>query len=63
MTIDLGSGIILGVLIAIVVWLLCAWYCWQQAKERGRRPWLWGVLGILFGPFALAAILLLPYAR
>jgi cytochrome bd-type quinol oxidase subunit 2 len=63
MTIDLGSGVILAGLIAVVVWLLCAWFCWQQAQERGRRPWLWGVLGILFGPIALAAILLLPYPR
>ncbi len=63
MTIDLGSGVLLAILFAIVVWLACAWFCWQQAQERGRRPWLWGILGLIFGPFALIAVMLLPYGR
>ena len=63
MQIGLGSGVFLAVIFAIAVWLGCAYFCWQQAQERGRRPWLWGFLGILFGPFALIAVMLLPYAR
>ncbi len=59
----LGSGWILAAIFAIVVWLACAYFCYLQAQERGRRPWLWAVLGVVFGPFALIAVMLLPWAR
>jgi hypothetical protein len=63
MQVDLGSGVLLAVVFAVAVWLGCAYFCWQQARERGRRPLLWGLLGIVFGPFALIAVMLLPYGR
>ncbi len=58
-----GTGLILLAILAVVVWLGCAYYCYVQARDRGRRPLLWGVLGIIFGPFALGALLLLPSGR
>ena len=27
-----------------------------QARKKGRRPWLWGALGLLFGILALIAL-------
>ena len=35
MQVDLGSGVLLAVAFAVAVWLGCAWFCWQQARERG----------------------------
>ena len=45
--------LILSLLIAIV----CAVVCHQLARRRDRNPVLWGVLGALFGPFAIPFIL------
>ena len=42
------------------VWILCAYYCYQVAPKFHRRPLTWGILGIIFGPFALFALYLLP---
>ena len=53
----IGTGF---VLLGLVVWLVCAYLCYQRAPERRRRPGAWAVLGILFGPFALFALYLLP---
>lgn len=55
-----GTGLLL---IGAIVWLVCVYYCYRQAQERGRRPWLWGVLGFFFGPFALFAVVVLPRGR
>ena len=52
-----GTGF---VLLGLVVWLVCAYGCYLRAPERHRRPGAWAVLGILFGPFALFALFLLP---
>lgn len=27
-----------------------------QARTKGRRPWLWAILGLLFGIFAVIAL-------
>lgn len=52
-----GTGLVgLG----LVVWFVCAYVCYQRAPERRRRPGVWAVLGILFGPFALFSLFLLP---
>ena len=32
----------------------------RRARAKGRRVWIWGTLGFLFGVFALAAVVLLP---
>jgi hypothetical protein len=52
-----GTGLVgLG----LVVWIVCAYAAYRQAPQRGRRALTWGILGIIFGPFALFALALLP---
>ena len=45
---------------AYVVWILCVFACYKVAEDKNRDAGVWAVLGILFGIFALIAILLLP---
>lgn len=47
-----GGGIILGA----VVWGVCAYLAATTARKKGRRTWVWGILGILTGPIALFAV-------
>lgn len=51
-----GGALILGAFI----WFLCAYLAYQTAGQRHRRPLTWGLLGIVFGPIALAAVYLMP---
>ena len=53
----IGSGL---VILGAVVWIFCAYLAYQTAPKFGRRPLTWGILGIIFGPFALFALYLLP---
>jgi hypothetical protein len=53
----IGTGFFIT---AGVVWVLCAYLCYQTAPKRGRRALTWGILGIFTGPFALFALYLLP---
>jgi hypothetical protein len=53
----LGTGF---VILAAFVWFFCAYLAWQTAGKRHRQPGLWAVLGVIFGPFALFAVFLLP---
>lgn len=52
-----GTGF---VILGVVVWAVCAYLCWQRAPSMGRRAGTWAVLGIIFGPFALMALVVLP---
>ena len=52
-----GTGF---VVLGGVIWLLCAYYCYQVAPRFGRRAGVWGILGILFGPIALMILYVLP---
>ena len=54
-----GGALILG----FVVWLLCAYLCYQAAPRFRRRPVTWLILGLVFGPFALFALYLMPKAH
>jgi hypothetical protein len=59
----MDTGFVVGtglVGLGLVVWLVCAYECYAQASTRHRRAGVWGVLGIVFGPFALFALFLLP---
>jgi hypothetical protein len=56
MPIYYGGALILGA----VIWFLCAYLAYQTAGQRQRRPLTWGILGIVFGPIALAAVYLMP---
>lgn len=39
-----------------VAWLFSAALCFIIAEKKGKNPILWGVLGLLFGVFALFVI-------
>jgi hypothetical protein len=53
----LGTGFIV---LGLFVWLFCAYLCYQAAPRFRRRPVTWLILGLVFGPFALFALYLLP---
>jgi hypothetical protein len=56
----MGGFVILGA----VVWLVVVVLTVQIAVQKGRRAWAWAILGVLFGPFALFAVVLMgPAAR
>jgi hypothetical protein len=52
-----GTGF---VVLGAVIWVLCAYYCYQVAPRFQRRPAVWGILGIIFGPIALMILYVLP---
>jgi hypothetical protein len=53
----IGTGF---VVLGFFVWLFCAYLCYTTAPRFRRRPVTWLILGIVFGPFALFALYLLP---
>ncbi len=53
-------GYIGALIIGGFVWFFCAYMAYATAAKRHRRPLTWGILGIIFGPFALFAVFLLP---
>jgi hypothetical protein len=55
-TVIIGTGLF-G--LALFLWLLCAYLAYQRAPGRGRRAGVWGLLGVLFGPFALFALMVM----
>ena len=52
-----GTGF---VVLGGVIWILCAYYCYQVAPNFNRRPRNWAILGIIFGPIALMILYILP---
>jgi hypothetical protein len=52
-----GTGF---VVLGGVVWILCAYYCYQVAPQFGRSARNWAILGVLFGPIALMILYILP---
>jgi hypothetical protein len=52
-----GTGF---VVLAAVVWIVCAVYAYQNAPKFGRSAVLWTILCILFGPLALMLLYVLP---
>ena len=38
---------------SIVINIVCIVLCHKIAMRRGARPVFWGVMGALFGPFAI----------
>lgn len=44
----------MGLLIAsVAINIICIVWCHQIAKRRGAKPVFWGLMGGLFGPFAI----------
>jgi hypothetical protein len=48
-----------GVVLGLFIWFFCAYLAYTSAPQRGRRALTWGLLGVLFGPFALFALFLM----
>lgn len=44
----------------LIIWTLLAVACYYVAKDKNRSGVAWGILGLLFGIFALVVIALLP---
>ncbi len=55
-TLYFGGAIALGAFL----WFFCAYLCYITAPKKHRRPVTWLILGIVFGPFAFAALYLMP---
>ncbi len=52
----IGTGF---VTLAVVVWIVCVIAAYQNASRRGRRPVVWTLLAVVFGPFALFALMVM----
>jgi hypothetical protein len=48
----MGGFVVLGG----VVWVVCIIVAVSIAREKGRRVWVWGLLGLLTGPIAMFAV-------
>lgn len=46
-------------LVSVAINIACIFLCHVIAKRRGAKPVFWGVMGALFGPFAIPFVLLL----
>jgi hypothetical protein len=44
----------------LVIWVCLGIGCAAIASAKGRRTWLWAILGILGGVFSLLVIVCLP---
>ena len=44
----------------LLIWVMFAVVTAVAANARGRSALGWGLLGFLFGPFALIAVLVMP---
>ncbi len=53
-------GYVGALIIGGFIWFFCAYMAYVVAGQRHRRPLTWGILGIIFGPFALFAVYLMP---
>ena len=53
----IGTGFLI---LAAVVWVVCAIYAYQNAPRFGRSAGLWAVLAVIFGPLALMILYVLP---
>jgi len=52
-----GTGF---VVLAAVVWVVCAVYAYQNAPRFGRNAIFWLILTLIFGPLALMLLYVLP---
>ncbi len=47
-------------IIILLVWVLCAIVCYQQAVKKNLNGALWAFLGLIFGIFAIIAVFVVP---
>ena len=45
---------------SLLIWLLFGFATYKVAETKGLDTTLWGILGVLFGIFALVAVAVLP---
>lgn len=50
-------------LLLFIFWMLFAITCSSLAERKNRNQFLWGILGFIFGIFALLVIALLPEVK
>jgi hypothetical protein len=53
----IGTGFLL---LGVVVWAVCVVLAYRNAPRFGRSAIGWAALAVVFGPFALFALYLLP---
>ncbi|MGD8592086.1 MAG: hypothetical protein PVF82_04600 [Gammaproteobacteria bacterium] len=46
-------------IILLSIFIISAVICHNLAKKYGARPVFWGTMGLVFGPFAIVALLFL----
>lgn len=51
---------VLAIVYFVALTAACALYCWHVAGLKGRREWLWLVMGIFFNALAVVMIGLAP---
>lgn len=56
------KDIILGddKVIILFIWIVMAYVCYDVAKEKGLNSGMWGILGLIFGIFALMILVMIP---
>jgi len=47
-------------IVILVVWALCAFFCWVLAYAKGLNTTLWGWAALLLGPLAFLAVIGMP---
>ena len=52
-----GTGF---VVLAAVVWIVCAVYAYQNAPKFGRSAVLWFLISLILGPIGLMILFVLP---
>ena len=52
-----GTGLLI---LGGFVWVICAIAAYQRAPSLGRRNWVWGLVTLIGGPFALFILFVLP---
>jgi hypothetical protein len=50
-------------LLFLLVPLLCGAVCFKAAADKGRNPWVWGVVGFVLPLIGLLFVLFLPRVR
>lgn len=55
----MGGFVVLGA----VVWVVCIIVTVGIARQKGRRAWVWALLGILAGPLAMFAVFIMDPVR
>ncbi|MGD6805083.1 hypothetical protein [Rossellomorea aquimaris] len=44
--------------LSFIINIIIAVYLFVDARKRGKNPWLWGILGLIFGAIVLGIYLI-----